>query len=40
MITTTKCVECGESNMTEFADSNAKDMCVFCTERNDNDNKK
>jgi hypothetical protein len=33
MITTTKCLGCGESNMTEFADPNAKDMCVFCTEQ-------
>jgi hypothetical protein len=34
---TRPCEGCGESNMAEFADSNAKDMCVFCTERNDND---
>jgi hypothetical protein len=32
MITTTKCLGCGKSNMTEFADPNAKDMCVFCIE--------
>jgi hypothetical protein len=32
VIETTKCLGCGESNMTEFADPNAKNMCVFCIE--------
>jgi hypothetical protein len=32
MIETTMCVMCDESNLSEYAEPNAKDVCVFCVE--------
>lgn len=26
------CVDCGDANLSEFADPNLKDTCTFCTD--------
>jgi len=31
-----KCAWCDEPNMEEFADPNAKDICIFCVEERRN----
>lgn len=30
------CQECGESNLEEFEDPNLKNVCVFCTDEDEN----